>query len=283
MPVFNGADFIRKSIDSLLAQTFSDFELIISDNCSSDATSDICEDYVKKDKRIRYVRQNQNIGTWPNYNYVLKEAQGTFFLWAAADDIWKPTFIEKNINVLLTNDDIVTSVSKIEFHNPSQKSLMQNMMGFLRSMKHVEFSSITGNYNTKVKLCLKSRMHLIYGLHRTAILRKSSPQTTFLGIDLATILNILKYGEINVLNESLFSIYLGGMSKKGYVSLTKQLNKSFLERVFPCLPLTKWCIHNLGTKLFLKNLGYFIQLNAWGQFSNFVDIIRIIFVKLSRR
>ena len=93
MPVYNGAKFIREALDSLLAQTFTDFELIISDNASTDGTESICREYADKDKRVRYVRQAQNLGAAANFKFVLDDAVGEYFMWAAADDVWLPTFV----------------------------------------------------------------------------------------------------------------------------------------------------------------------------------------------
>ena len=87
MPVFNGDKFIREALDSLLAQTFTDFELIISDNASTDRTEAICREYAERDKRIRYVRQAENLGPAANFRFVLDEAVGEYFMWAAADDL----------------------------------------------------------------------------------------------------------------------------------------------------------------------------------------------------
>lgn len=100
MPVYNGEPFICEALDSLLAQTFTDFELIISDNASTDRTGEICRDYAARDGRIRYVRQAENLGAYPNYEFVLNEAAGKYFMWAAADDLLKPTFIEKLVSIL---------------------------------------------------------------------------------------------------------------------------------------------------------------------------------------
>lgn len=94
MPVYNGEPFIHQALDSLLAQTFTDFELIISDNASTDGTERICKRYEKKDIRIRYVRQSQNRGISWNFNFVLQEARGDYFMWAAADDVWDVRWIE---------------------------------------------------------------------------------------------------------------------------------------------------------------------------------------------
>ena len=93
MPVYNGADFIKEALDSLLAQTFIDFELIISDNASTDSTELICCDYIKKDSRIKYIRQTQNLGALQNFQFVLDEAVGEYFMWAACDDKWSEAWV----------------------------------------------------------------------------------------------------------------------------------------------------------------------------------------------
>ena len=103
MPVYNGEPFIREALDSLLAQTFTDFELIISDNASTDGAEAICREYAAKDKRIRYVRQAENRGAAANFQFVLDEAVGEYFMWAAADDVWRPEFIETCANLLKTD------------------------------------------------------------------------------------------------------------------------------------------------------------------------------------
>lgn len=286
MPVYNGENFIRKCLDSLLLQTFSNFELIISDNCSSDATSDICAGYLKKDKRIRYVRQKQNIGAWNNFKHVLREAQGVFFLWAAVDDIWEPRFLEKNLDVLLKNNKFVTSMSKVNFYELEKNNLQnldsktRDILKKLRSLKSTEIFSIQGDYEDKTREFLKkSSMKIIYGVHRTDILRKCIIENQFVGIDHAIILNLLRYGDINVVDDSLFTSYAGGFSKHGYLSLSKQMNGTFLGMVFPCLPLTSWSIRNLGLMLFFKNIDYFVQLNLWAEFSLLVDVFRILVKK----
>ncbi|OYV49269.1 MAG: hypothetical protein B7Z77_08440 [Acidocella sp. 20-58-15] len=93
MPAYNGGDYIEAAIKSLLAQTAGDFELIISDDASSDGTQAICEAYAALDPRIIYIRQPRNIGPGPNFMFVLKRARGPFFMWAAQDDIWAETWI----------------------------------------------------------------------------------------------------------------------------------------------------------------------------------------------
>jgi glycosyltransferase involved in cell wall biosynthesis len=100
MPVYNGARYIREALDSLLGQTFTDFELIISDNASTDSTEAICREYAAKDQRIRYIRQSQNLGASGNFKFVLDEALGEYFMWAAHDDRWDRKFVEMMVQIL---------------------------------------------------------------------------------------------------------------------------------------------------------------------------------------
>ena len=94
MPTYNHSNLITRAIESLLNQSFHDFELIISDNASSDDTQIICQAYASRDPRIRYIRKPINIGAAANFEFVLKSARGIFFMWAASDDWWDQKFLE---------------------------------------------------------------------------------------------------------------------------------------------------------------------------------------------
>lgn len=107
MPVYNGETFLAKTLDAILAQTFTDFELIISDNGSTDRTEAICREYAARDPRICYYRSEQNYGAAWNYNRVFALAAGKYFKWAAHDDLIAPTFLERCVAVLDKNEDIV--------------------------------------------------------------------------------------------------------------------------------------------------------------------------------
>ena len=107
LPVYNGERFLAQALDSLLGQTLQDFELIISDNASTDRTADICLDYASRDARIRYVRQPSNIGGPRNWNFVALEARGRYFKWAAADDFCDPRMLEKCVAVLNADPGVV--------------------------------------------------------------------------------------------------------------------------------------------------------------------------------
>jgi glycosyltransferase involved in cell wall biosynthesis len=94
LPVYNGDNYLAEMIDSILAQSFTDFELIICDNASTDGTQAICEQYSKRDGRIHYFRNETNLGAAGNYNLAFEQARGEFFKWAAHDDLLAPDYLK---------------------------------------------------------------------------------------------------------------------------------------------------------------------------------------------
>ncbi len=123
MPVYNGDNYLERAIKSVLSQTFEDFELVICDNASTDGTREICERYAKKDKRIRYVRHPENIGAAANFRSTFHESTGTFFKWAAHDDTFAPTYLEKTHAALKVSPDAVLSHSITEIVDPEGQCL----------------------------------------------------------------------------------------------------------------------------------------------------------------
>jgi glycosyltransferase involved in cell wall biosynthesis len=100
LPVYNGEKYLAESLDALLGQTYENFELIISDNASTDGTAGICHCYMKQDSRIRYTRQPRNIGAIPNHNLVVGQARGELFKFAAGDDLYARDLLEQCVNAL---------------------------------------------------------------------------------------------------------------------------------------------------------------------------------------
>jgi glycosyltransferase involved in cell wall biosynthesis len=107
LPVYNGQKYVAESIEALLGQSFTDFELIISDNASTDDTGDICRGYEKQDPRVRYFRQPRNIGLAPNHNFVAEQARGGLFKWASNDDLYARDLLERCIDALDKYPDVV--------------------------------------------------------------------------------------------------------------------------------------------------------------------------------
>lgn len=101
LPVFNGAEYIQPALDSLLGQSYDNFELNISDNASTDGTEDICRSYAAKDDRVHYYRQPQNVGLMGNWGRVLQLASGDYFMWAQDDDCWSKNYVGTLLECLL--------------------------------------------------------------------------------------------------------------------------------------------------------------------------------------
>ncbi len=98
LPVFNAEKYLSQAVDSILAQTFSDFHLIISDNASTDRTQEICQAYAAQDNRIRYSRNHRNLGASPNFNRVFELSSHQYFKWAPHDDMIAPEFLARCVN-----------------------------------------------------------------------------------------------------------------------------------------------------------------------------------------
>lgn len=107
VPAYNCDKFIAQSIESLLAQTYGDFELVISDNASTDATEDVCRRYLALDKRVRYFRHPRNIGGPGNFRHAYSLCSGEFHKWSTADDHWHPAFLQEAVDVLDRHPDVV--------------------------------------------------------------------------------------------------------------------------------------------------------------------------------
>jgi hypothetical protein len=107
LPVYNGADLLPGALDCLLGQTYEDFELVISDNGSTDDTPHICRVYQSRDKRVRYHRQAANLGAVRNFNRVFELSRGTYFRWAGHDDLCSPTLLARCVEVLDEHPDVV--------------------------------------------------------------------------------------------------------------------------------------------------------------------------------
>ena len=287
LPVHNGEKFIRKCLDSLLAQTFENFEIIISDNASTDDTQKICQEYSKKDKRIQYIQQENNIGLLPNFNFVLEQAKNEFFMWIGVHDFILPDYAKKNMEILASNSNVVGSVSKIDPYNFSESQIDKidsKFISFTKKLrtrfKKLEAFSISGTYEEKVRKYLTgSTCQVIYGIFRTEKLQKSIVPSLFVGLDWAEMLNVLKFGDIHVVNEVLMYEFEGGRSTGGIIHISKTYNPSSFSVIFPWYPFTNACLKILGSNLFFKNLDYFIKLNFEGFVSQFIDMTRLFIQK----
>jgi glycosyltransferase involved in cell wall biosynthesis len=111
LPVYNGANYLAESLDALLGQTFEDYELIISDNASTDDTADICHRFMQQDSRISYYRQPRNVGLAPNHNFCVEKARAPLFKWASNDDLYARDLLKCCVEALDVNPQVVLAHS----------------------------------------------------------------------------------------------------------------------------------------------------------------------------
>jgi glycosyltransferase involved in cell wall biosynthesis len=130
VPVRNGARFLAETLDSLLAQSYADFELLISDNASTDETPEIGRAYAARDPRVRYLRSDVDLGLAGNYNRLFHEARGKYFKWAAADDLHEPDYLKCCVEVLDRDPSVVLAYGKSRFIDENGKPVEETDPGF---------------------------------------------------------------------------------------------------------------------------------------------------------
>lgn len=191
MPVYNGAKFICEALDSLLTQTFTDFELIISDNASTDDTEAICRAYESKDNRIRYVRQESNKGSSANFKFVFEKSIAKYFMWAAADDVWSNNWISELIQEM-TPECIAVRGGITYFNKEGEYRL------YPTSFSNRQFIKCF------IEDDLLARCHHIYGLFDRGKLLKSNLDildAEYAG-DIIFTCHILAFGDLKTINST---------------------------------------------------------------------------------
>jgi glycosyltransferase involved in cell wall biosynthesis len=199
MPVFNGAKYLQEAIDSLLTQTFADFELIISDNGSTDSTREICLENERKDSRIRYVRQSRNIGGPRNWNFVAEEARGRYFKWASANDLHDHRFIERCLSILDDDRGIVLCYADtmlIDEHGASIREYL-DPLDLTQNEPFDRFKSYVLYYRNQLN-------NAQAGVIRTAALHRTRLEGIYPSGDLPLMAELAWYGKYHRIAEPLF-------------------------------------------------------------------------------
>lgn len=196
VPVYNGEKYLEEALASIVAQTFRDMEIVISDNASSDRTPAICHDFMARDPRIRYYRNPQNLGSAANWNRVLELARGEYFKWAADDDILEPTYVEKCAGVLERDPSVVICHSQtVVFRDDGQQTPLRETPGLDRPRPSDRFVAVALQPHWTMEA---------HGLIRTAALRQAQRTQPYWGSDKAVMAEIALMGRIVRVEEPLF-------------------------------------------------------------------------------
>jgi glycosyltransferase involved in cell wall biosynthesis len=196
LPVYNGENYVREAIESILSQTFEDFELIISDNASTDQTEEICRSYAIQDERIRYFRNQENLGASSNYKRVFDLASGEFFKWAAHDDLCLPGFVSRCVEVLDHDPTVVLCYARTITIDSAGK--------FAKKWDaRPEFGSEVPHRRFR-EVFVPTETFPIWGLIRTNILRKTPLLGNYPEHDLPLLTELSLYGRFYEIPEFLF-------------------------------------------------------------------------------
>lgn len=197
LPVYNGERYLAESIDSLLAQTYNDFELIITDNASTDATENICREYVNKDSRIRYFRAETNLGAAQNFNWAFEQATGEYFKWAADDDLHDPRFLEACVHKLDNDPEVSLCFTFTAFIDGNGASLVEHSYP-------IDLLSASRRDVFLLMLCGGHIVHEIFGLMRTETLKRSPLIGKYVGSDIVLLGYLALAGSYFQVPELLF-------------------------------------------------------------------------------
>ena len=199
LPVYNGEKYLKEALDSILSQKYTDFELIISDNASTDKTRQISCIYAAKDDRIRYYRNKHNIGASKNFNNVFKLCSAEYFKWASYDDVLAPAFLLECIKVLDADPSIVLCHSKTARIDETG-SVIGNYDH--RAMRNI--SSWKTHERFRDLISLRNPCWAVFGLYRTKALAKTQLMGNYIGADRNLLADIGLIGRIYEIPEYLF-------------------------------------------------------------------------------
>lgn len=242
LPVYNGEPYVARMLDSILAQSFADFEVFISDNCSTDATAEICRAYAERDPRFHYSRTDRNIGAAPNFNRVYRQARSPYFIWACSDDFYRPGYLEKCVALLDSDRETVLCHSDTANVGPDGTPLAfdpergvdelpYGAGAVPRPVRHL--ASQASPLDRFVEI-LKAR-ETIYalGLIRRSALEKTSLLASFHGSDEILLMELAMQGRFRMVDEALFcrtyaassSFFLPKEKKDSFADVNNQARK----------------------------------------------------------
>jgi glycosyltransferase involved in cell wall biosynthesis len=210
LPVYNGERFLAEALDSFLAQTFSDFEVIVSDNASTDRTGEIARAYAARDARVRYHRNASNVGLARNHNRAFTLARGHYFKWAAADDVCRPDYLRRCVEVLDADPAVVLAYPRTQFVDAAGTPLDIDDPGWdLRSDDPAE--------RLRYVLGAGHWVNAVIGLIRAEALARTRLMPTYPGGDFRVLAELSLLGKFCEIPERLFvrRLHPGASSQHG--------------------------------------------------------------------
>jgi len=197
LPVYNGESHLARALDSLLGQSMGDFEVIVSDNHSTDATEAICRDYAARDPRIRYCRNERNRGAAWNFNRVLELSGGRYFKWASANDLHAPNYLIRCVEVLDARPEVVLCYPKTRLIDENGAAIwdFEDNLDLPWPQAARRFSE----YLARVQLS-----NAMLGVIRPEILKRAGRLGSYPGADVVLLGELSLYGVFSEVPDILF-------------------------------------------------------------------------------
>jgi glycosyltransferase involved in cell wall biosynthesis len=209
LPNYNGEKYLHQAITSILNQDYLNIELIIADDASTDSAAQICMSYAEKDSRIRYFSHKENKGTAFNFNFVLSQAQGEFFTWAANDDWIAPSYIRQCLKALEPYPNVIGCCSEINFINEDGSIRQHGWTG-----QYSNIDSLGKNVVERVReITVKLGWFAIYAVFRTNLIREIFNFQKRYADDVLQLVELAIKGEIVKIPEKLFNYRLPDIDK----------------------------------------------------------------------
>jgi glycosyltransferase involved in cell wall biosynthesis len=227
MPVYNGERTLRAAIESIVSQTWKEWELVISDNASTDSSREICLEYAQRDPRIRYIRQPSNIGASANFRRVLDESRGELFMWAASDDRRSDDFIEANAAFLMEHSEFAASCSPVRLDAVDYDPRFMGDETVSGTRAERILAVIPGHAN--------GRFYSLY--RREAVLDCPFIDRPFLGADWAAVVHVVAKAPMNRVDAGWTALGAAGASRSG--NLYRSWRETWLDVWIPFGTLSK--------------------------------------------
>jgi glycosyltransferase involved in cell wall biosynthesis len=197
LPVYNGENYLRQALESLLSQTFKDWELILSDNGSTDGTEAICREFAARDIRVRYLREPVNRGATWNFNRVFRLSRSPLFRWAAHDDVCAPELLERCVAALRARPDAVLAFPRTRIIGPRNEHL-----GDYPIRLRTDWPDPAVRFHDCI--CVDHACFSIFGLIRADRLRRTPLLGSFAGADRNLLAELSLLGSFAEVPEILF-------------------------------------------------------------------------------
>ncbi len=196
VPTWNRYELLQLCLNSVLSQTYTNFECIIMDNCSIDQTHQVCQQYLERDNRFRYYRQSTFVTSFANFNDCFLKSRGKYFCWLGDDDVWEPDFLLRCVEALEKDDSVILAAPWFHYHyEDCSKIVLNDWPNVIRLSIYDRTRYIVQNLEVGAP---------IMGLIRSAALRRTKLFQELYGPEQLLLIELSLYGSFKIVPKVLY-------------------------------------------------------------------------------